>query len=179
MLYKQLKANLCLYIALVDNLLLVVVAWIDDIVGLVPLLLVEQIQQDLEKAFTCKHKELIECMGSKIAINHDSTGLSNTVGTGVQTCRGVQATDGPAMETPAVAEQVLMKGNWDGAVQESRYIVPSATAIFIHMMQWPCLDILNAFCRLARYMPGPGEAHSHPFMTLIRYVVSNKNKNVD
>jgi hypothetical protein len=40
-----------------------------------PPLLVEQVQQDLEKVFMCKWEgELVEYVGSKIIINHDSMG---------------------------------------------------------------------------------------------------------
>ena len=43
---------------------------VDDVMVLVPPLLVEQVQQDLEKAFTCKRKrELTEYEGSKLSFN--------------------------------------------------------------------------------------------------------------
>jgi hypothetical protein len=56
--------------------LVVLVVWVDDIIVLGPSLLIEQVQYDLEKEFTCKHKEeLTKYMGSKITINCNSNGL--------------------------------------------------------------------------------------------------------
>jgi hypothetical protein len=57
-------------------MMVVLMAWVDDIMVQGPPLLVEQIQCDLEKAFMCKCKgELTEYVGSKITINQDSMGL--------------------------------------------------------------------------------------------------------
>ncbi len=51
------------------------VAWVDDVMVLGPPVLVEQVQRDLEKAFTCKRKgELTEYMGSKLTLNRDDEG---------------------------------------------------------------------------------------------------------
>ncbi len=67
MMYKQSKADSCLYLAWKENMLVVFVAWVDDVMVLGPPLLVEQVQHDLEIAFTCKRKgELIKYVGSKL-----------------------------------------------------------------------------------------------------------------
>ena len=52
--YEQLQADPCLYFVWCDNTLVIVVAWIDDIMILGPPNIVEQAQRDLETAFTCK-----------------------------------------------------------------------------------------------------------------------------
>ncbi len=56
MTYKQSQADPCLYFAWSDNALVVLVAWVDDVMILGPPNMVEQAQQDLERAFTCKHE---------------------------------------------------------------------------------------------------------------------------
>jgi hypothetical protein len=55
MTHKQSKADLCPYFAWQDCALVTLVAWVDDVIVLGPPSLVEKVQQDLEKAFTCKH----------------------------------------------------------------------------------------------------------------------------
>ena len=55
--------------------MVVFVAWVDDLMVIGPRKLVEQVQQDLETAFTCKRKgELTEYMGSKLTIMCDGEG---------------------------------------------------------------------------------------------------------
>ncbi len=72
MTYKQSKANLCLYFGWINKEMVVFVAWVDDIMVLGPPKLVEQVQQDLEKAFTCKREgELTEYVGIKLTIKCD------------------------------------------------------------------------------------------------------------
>jgi hypothetical protein len=62
--------------AWIDNDLVILVAWVDDPMALRPPLLVEQVQHDLEKAFTYKQEgELTKYVGSKITINRESDGL--------------------------------------------------------------------------------------------------------
>ena len=52
--------------------MVVFVAWVDDVMVLGPPSLVEQVQRDLEKSFTCKRKgELTEYVGSKLTFSHD------------------------------------------------------------------------------------------------------------
>lgn len=51
-------------------------AWLDDVLILVPPTLVEKAQQELEAAFMCKQEgPLMECVGSKISVWHDDIGL--------------------------------------------------------------------------------------------------------
>jgi hypothetical protein len=84
---------------------------------------------------------------------------------------------GMALKTPAVARQVLVKGDGDGAVQESKAkMYRSATAICMYMMQWSHPDTFNAVRRLAWYMTAPREAPFQALMTLIRYVISTENR---
>ena len=67
---------------------------------------------------------------------------------------------GTASKTPAVAGHVLVKGNGDGAVQESiAKMYWSATATCMYMVQWSHPDTFNAVSRLAMHMTAPREAH--------------------
>ena len=56
MTYKQSKADPFLYFSWVDNALAMFVAWVNGVMVLSPPLLAEQIQLDLEMAFTCNAK---------------------------------------------------------------------------------------------------------------------------
>ena len=68
--------------------------------------------------------------------------------------------EGPASKTPAVAGQVLVKGDGSGAIQETKAkMYQLATVTCMYMMQWSRPDIINAVCRLVRHMTAPREAH--------------------
>ena len=67
--YQQSRADQCLHFAWVANALVVLVAWVDDVMILGPPALVEQVQKDLEEAFTCKREgELTTYVGSKLTL---------------------------------------------------------------------------------------------------------------
>ncbi len=73
--FKQSKADPCLYFAWIGGEMVVFVAWVDDVMVLGPPSLVEQVQRDLEKSFTCKCKgELKEYVGSKQTFSRDDDG---------------------------------------------------------------------------------------------------------
>ena len=76
MTYEQSQADPCLYFAWSDNVVVILVAWVDDVMILGPPNMVEQAQQDLDKAFTCKCKgELTEYVGSKLDLYRENSGL--------------------------------------------------------------------------------------------------------
>ena len=82
-----------------------------------------------------------------------------------------------ASKTPAITGQVLVKGDGNGAVQESMakmYWLATATCMYI--MQWYHPDTFNAVYRLARHMTVPREAYIQALMTLIRYMISTENR---
>ena len=82
-----------------------------------------------------------------------------------------------ATKTPAVIGQVLVKGDGNGAVQESMAkMYRSATATCMYMMQWSHPDTFNAVRGLARHMTVPREAHIRALMTLIRYMITTENR---
>ena len=182
MTYKQSKADPCLYFAWIDGAMVVLVAWVDDVMVLGPLLLVEKVQQDLETAFTCKCEgKLTKYVGSKITINRDSTSLGMVKFTQPVLVHKIleeyKLLTGPASKTPAIMGQVLKKGDGDGAVAEAQAkMYHSATATCMYMMQWSCSDIFNAMHGLAGHITAPREAHVRALMTLIKYVVSTKNR---
>ncbi len=67
MTYEQSQADPCVYFIWKDNTLVILVAWVFDIMILGPPDMVEQAQQDLESAFMCKcDGKLTEYVGSKL-----------------------------------------------------------------------------------------------------------------
>jgi len=75
MTYKQSKADPCLYFAWKGGEMVVFVAWVDDVMVLGPPSLVEQVQCDLEKSFTCKREgELTEYVDRKLKFSRDDDG---------------------------------------------------------------------------------------------------------
>ena len=72
-------------------------------------------------------------MGSKLTLTRDSTGIGMVkFKQPVLVCKLEEEnkpSEGPALKTPAVAGQVLIKGNGDGAIQETKAkMYRSATA---------------------------------------------------
>ena len=69
--YQQSKADPCLYYVWIGTELVVMVAWVDDVMILGTPELVDKVQRDLESVFTCKCEgKLSEYIGSKIMIQH-------------------------------------------------------------------------------------------------------------
>ena len=74
--YKQSLVDPCLYFAWGENVLAILVAWVDNAMILGHHAMVEQVQKDLDEAFTCKWEdELTEYVGSKLILTRGSTGL--------------------------------------------------------------------------------------------------------
>ena len=136
----------------------------------------------MEKAFTCKREgELTEYVGSKLAIKHDAGGKGTVRFTKPVLIKKLneeyKMPKGPVSKTPAVAGQVLVKGDGDSTVSDDTIkMYRSATATCMFMMQWSCPDIFNAVRGLARHMTAPREAHVRALMTLIKYVTHTKHR---
>ena len=78
---------------------------------------------------------------------------------------------------PAVAGQVFVRDDGDGAVVEAQaklYWLTTVTCMC--MMQWLYLYIFNAVRRLPMHMTAHRDSHVQALMTLIRYIVSNENR---
>ena len=126
MTYKQSKADPCLFYGWINGELVVFVAWVDDIMVLGPPNLVEQVQRDLEKAFTSKREgALTEYVGSKLSVMRDEEGQGTVKFTQPVLVKKLmeeyKVPNGPVSQTPAVAGQVLVKGDDDGtATQDTK-----------------------------------------------------------
>ena len=157
-------------------------AWVDDVMVLGPPSLVEQVQRDLEKSFTCKRKgELIEYVGSKLTFSRDDNGKGTVKLMQPVLIKKIndkyKMSDGPVSKMPAVAGQVLMKGDGEGTVSpEQIKMYRSATGTCMFMMQWLRPNIFNAVQGLARHMTVPREAHVCTLMTLLKYVTHTKER---
>ena len=179
--YQQSKADPCLYYVWIGTELVVMVAWVDDVMILGTPELVDKVQRDLESVFTCKHKgELSENVGSKIMIQHDEDGMGTVKFTQPVLIQKLEdeyeLTGGSASRLPAMAGQVLIKGDGTGIVDREwvkRYRSATATCMFI--MQWSRPDVYNAVRSLARHMNAPQEAHLQALTTLMKYMVSTRN----
>jgi hypothetical protein len=148
MTYKQSKADPCLYFAWIGGEMAVFVAWVDDVMVLGPPSLVEQVQRDLEKSFTCKCEgELTEYVGSrKGTVKFMQAVLIKKIND------KYKMSDGPVSKTPAVAGQVLVKGDRGGTVSPDQIkMYHSATATCMFMMQCSRPNIFNAVQGLARH----------------------------
>ena len=154
--------DLSLYFAWVKNALVVLVAWIDDVMILGPPAMVEQVQKDLEVAFTCKQEgKLKEYFGSKFTLICSSMGLGVVKFTQpVLVCKVEEeymSSKGTALKTPAFMGQVLVKRDGN---EESQKMYQSATATCMYVMQWSCPDTFHAVHILALHMTVPREAHA-------------------
>ena len=130
----------------------------------------------------CKHEgELMEYMGSKLSFSRNDDGKGTIKFIQPVLIRKFneefKGSDGPMSKMPAVAGQVLVKGDREGTVSLERVkMYHSATATCMFMMQWSCLDIFNAVQGLARHMAAPREAHVCALMTLLKYVTHTKER---
>jgi hypothetical protein len=143
--------------------------------------LVEQVQRDLEKAFTCKCEGVLtEYVGSKLSITRDAEVHRTIKFTQPVLVKKLKdeynVPEGPVSKTPAVAGQVLIKGDDAGTEPNDAKMYRSATATCMFMMQWSCPDIFNAIRGLARHMPAPREAHVCALKTLIKYVTHTEHR---
>ena len=135
-----------------------------------------QVHRDLERSFTCKReRELMEYVGSTLTFSHDDNGKRTVKFTQQALIKNInkeyKMSDGPVSKTPAVAGQVLMKGDGKGTISPKQIkMYHSATSTCMFMMQWSHPDISNAVQGLARHMTAPREAHVCALMTLLKYV---------
>ncbi|KAL7474026.1 LOW QUALITY PROTEIN: hypothetical protein ACHAW6_000026 [Cyclotella cf. meneghiniana] len=117
---KQSHADPCFYFTWRDNVFVVLVARVDDVIILGP---PNMAQQDLERAFICIYKgELMEYVGSKLTLSRDDSSLGMVKFTQPVLVKKLEEEytppNGVALKTPAVAGQLLVKGDGDGMVQE-------------------------------------------------------------
>jgi hypothetical protein len=173
--YKQSHADPCLYYGWINREMVVFVAWVDDVMVLGPPKLVEQVQQDLEKAFMCKREgELTEYVGRKLTIMHEAEGRGTVKFTQPVLIKKLneeyKVPEGPVSKTSAVAGQVIVKGDGDGTVSgDTIKMYWSATATCMFMMQWLHPNIFYAVHGLARHITAPSKAHVHALMDEMRH----------
>jgi hypothetical protein len=138
--YTQSKSDPCLYFSWINGNMVVFVAWVDDVMVLGPPALVEQVKRNFEKALTCKREgELTEYVGSKLTLNHDNEGRGMIKFTQPVLIQKItdeyKVPEGPASKTPAVAGQVLVKGDGKCTVSdEQARMYRSAVATCMFMM---------------------------------------------
>mmetsp|Transcript_12683 Transcript_12683/g.27423 ORF Transcript_12683/g.27423 Transcript_12683/m.27423 type:complete len:222 (-) Transcript_12683:2590-3255(-) len=165
-----------------DGRLVVMVTWVDDIMVLGELEDVEQLKRDLESVFKCKSEgEVKEYVGSKINIVRKSDGLATVKFTQPVLLQKLEddynLPSGRAPKTPAVAGQVLVKGDGSGMVgAKDVTIYRSGTATIMYMMQWSGPEVYNCMRGLARHMSAPRLAHMEAMKYLMRYIVSTKTE---
>ena len=169
MMYKPLKADLCLYFAWVDNAFVKLVPWVDDIVVL-GLPHVGQTGRTCLQAWRGTH----QIRGKQ---DHDQSwqhGLRyiqvHAASILVRKLMGeYKPSDKPVSKTPTVAGQVLVKGNGDGTVADAKAkLYWSTTATFMSWCSGRALTFFNSMHRLARHMSMLREAHVEAHMMLIR-----------
>jgi len=104
--------------------------------------LVEQVQHDLEKSFTCQREgELPEYVGNKLTFSHDDNGKGTVKFTQPVLIKKIKEKykmfDSPVSKTSMVASQVLVKGDGEGTVSPKQIkMYHSATVTCMFMMQW-------------------------------------------
>ena len=128
---------------------------------------VERVKEDLMKSFeyTCE-SALTEYVGSKIDIERKTSELAVAKFTQpvlVQKLEDeyIEELSGRASMTPAVAGQILVKGDGSGTISEekaTRYW--SATTTLMNIIQYLRPEIYNATRGQSRHMKEPREAHA-------------------
>ena len=181
--YKRSKADPCLYYIYIDGRLVVLVSWVDDIMILGHPSDVESVEKDFNKLFECTCEgHLTEYVGSKIDIKRKPDGLATVKFTQpvlVQKLKDEYIVDinGRSSMVPAVAGQILVKGDGSGGISEEKATkYRSATATLMYIMQWSRPDIYNATRGQSRHMKEPREAHDKALQTLMKHVVATAER---
>jgi hypothetical protein len=162
--YEQSKADTCLTFSWEGNTLVVLVAWVDDVMILGPLEHVEMVQEQLKKAFMCKHKgALLEYVGRKITMSCDDTGLGIVQFIQPVLIRKLWEEYGPmedpVSQLPAALGQVLVKGDGNGTMNDATTkMYWFETATYMYSMQWSHPGIFYAVHGQARHMTAPRKA---------------------
>ena len=127
---------------------------------------VQQIKDNLKSTFECTCEgALTEYMGSKIDIKRKSNRIAEVKFTQPMHVQKLEdnypeSMGGKAPKTPAVAGQILVKGDGSGTMEDSKTTVyRSATAAYMYIMQWSRPDIYNATHGQARQIAAPREAY--------------------
>ena len=118
-------------------------------------------------------------MGSKIDTKRKSNGLSDVKFTQPVLVQKLylESMEGKAPKIPAVAGQILVKGDGSDTMEDSEDTVyRSVTARCMYIIQWSMTDIYNATSGQGRHMPAPREAHGKALQTLMRCVVVTKKR---
>ena len=180
--YERSKAEPCLYFIWNNNRLSLMVSWVDDIMALGHPEDVKVIEADMMEAFKCKSEgELKEYVGSKIDIKRLPSGLATVKFTNPVLIQKLQdeyeIPTGRPSKTPAVAGQVLVKGDGSGMIDGKQHkIYRSGTATCMYIMQWSRPDIYNTTRGLSRHMCAPRLAHEKAMHHLFRHVIATKNR---
>ena len=166
--WKRSKADPCLYYLWMNGRLAVMLSWVDNILALGHPEDVKQIKDDLKSAFECTCEgALTDYVGSNIDITRKRNGLVDAKFTQpvlVQKLEDeyLENNDGKAPKTPAVAGQIMVKGDVSRTMDEKETAVyRSATETCMCIMRWSRPDIYNVTRGRARQMAAPREAHGN------------------
>ena len=89
----------------------------------------------------------------------------------------IEELGGRTLMAPAVAGQILVKGDGSGIISEEKATTyRSATATLMYIMQYSRPEIYNATRGQLRHMKEPREAHAKALQTRMKYVVFTKNR---
>ena len=123
----------------------------------------------------------MEYLGSKIDVTRLPSGLATVKFTQpvlLQKLRDeFDLPGGKNPKTPAVAGQVLVRGDGSGTLvgaEATKYMSGSATMLF--MVQWSRLEAFNAVRSLMRHMSAPRIAHEKAMLYCMKYMVSTPNR---
>ena len=180
--YQRSKAEPCLYFIWNEGRLSLVVSWVDDLMAMGHPDDVKQIEIDMMDAFQCKSEgELKEYVGSKIDIKRLDSGLATVKFTNPVLVQKLSdeynIPPGRPSKTPAIAGQVLVRGDGSGMIDHVRQKrFRSGTATCMYIMQWSRPDIYNTTRGLARQMSAARMAADKALDHLMRHVVATPNR---
>ena len=150
------------------------ILWVNDFMLLGSQDDVEKMKSDLMSTFECKPEgPSIEYVGSEIDITRKDNGIARVKFTQpvlLQTLKDkfLFPVEGKDPLTPAVAGQVLLKGNGSGTIDQKEVTkFRSGTATCMYVLQWSQPETYNATRNLAWQMQAPRPAHAKALNNLI------------
>ena len=129
--------------------LALMVSWVDDILAVGHPEVIQEMENDLKKAFVCKYKgELNKYIGCKADLSHDKNGLGMVNVTQPVLVQKLEESfdvaGGKNPKTTALVGQVLVRRDISGilgSVKTTKF--RSGTANFLFMTQWSRPEIFN------------------------------------
>jgi hypothetical protein len=157
MLFKQSKADACLYFKWTQSGLVIFISWVNDMLCCGKYEAVQDAKQSLFKEFECNElgelKEYVRCR-----INRRINEIKITQPVLIQSFSDEFKLPGESPVTPALHGSQLVKEESDVS-EEEHAEYQKGVGKLLHLVKYSCVDCLNRVRELLQYVSGPSHTH--------------------